>query len=137
MTTEQKQNLIKAAKEALNNPYPKGAEIVYSAAVLSKEGNIYSAAQYYSDTYSLTLHGEQSALAHAGAHGEGDIVAIAVASSEKLEKGQFTYSCNMCKQLLYENSKRSGLPIEVIFVNSFDETQEVNLSDMISYPWPK
>ena len=96
----EKEKLILEAKKALKNPYPRDNPMAYSAAVLTKNGNIYSSAQYFSDTLSLTLHGEQCALVHAAAHGESDIVAIAITSTEKLKKGEFTHPCHMCKQLL-------------------------------------
>jgi len=134
---QQKLTLMEEAKKALKNPYPKDAKTVYSAAVLTKAGNIYSSAQYFSDTYSLTLHAEQSVLAHAAAHGEGEIVAIAITSNEELKKGEFCYACNMCKQLLYESQRKSGVAMTVIFFNQFGETQELLLNGMISYPWPK
>lgn len=137
ITSELKNKLIEEARKALNNPYPKDAKTVYSAAVLTKNGNIYSSAQYFSDTYSLTLHAEQAALAHAAAHGEGEIVAIAITSNEKLEKGEFCYSCHMCKQLFYESQRRSGIPMLLIFFNSNEEIQEIKLDNMISYSWPK
>ena len=137
ITDTQKKNLIKAAHEALANPYPKGSATVYSAAVLTTKGNIYSSAQYFSDTYSLTLHGEQCALVHAAAHGEGEIAAVAVTSNEALKKGEFTYSCNMCKQLFWESQRRSKIPMTLFFVNTHNEIQEVSLDSMITYPWPK
>ncbi|MCL4360581.1 hypothetical protein M1555_05030 [Patescibacteria group bacterium] len=128
--------LIAEARAALKRPYPHGTETVYAAAVLTRKGNMYSSAQYFSDTYSLTLHAEQAALAHAAAHGEQEIMAIAVTSNEKLKKGRFCYSCHMCKQLLYESQRRSRIPMLVIFVNAFDEMQELQLNDMLSYSWP-
>jgi len=137
ITSHQKGKLIEEAKNVLKNPYPKDAKTVYSAAVLTKTGNIYSSAQYFSDTYSLTLHAEQAALAHAAAHGEGEILAVAVTSNEKLEKGEFCYCCNMCKQLLYESQHRSGILMTLIFFNQNGDIQELKLNDMISYPWPK
>jgi len=45
MTKQQKEDLIFEARKALKNPYPKDAKVVYAAAVLTKKGNIYSAAQ--------------------------------------------------------------------------------------------
>ena len=137
MTKQQKENLILEAGRALKNPYPKDAKVVYAAAVLTKKGNIYSAAQYFSDTYSLTLHSEQCALVHAAVHGEGEIVAIISTSNEKNEKGEFTYPCHMCKQLLYESQRRSNIPMEVLLLNTHGEIQELMLNDMISHPWPK
>ncbi len=137
ITEEQKQNLILAAKEALNNPFLGGSKNKYTAAVLTSRGNIYSAVSYFSDTYSLTLHGEQAALSHAACHGESEIVAIAVASSEDKQTGEFTNPCHMCKQLLYESQKRSGVSMLVILSNNHGETKEIALSDMISFPWPE
>lgn len=136
ISTEQKQKLIDESKKALENVYPKNSTATYSAAVLTKKGNIYSSSNYGSDTASLTLHAEHAALAHAAAHGEGDIVAVAVSSKEDLKKGEFTTSCHMCKQLLWESRLRSKLPMLVIFANQYGETQEVDLDDMMPYPWP-
>lgn len=136
ITTAQKELLVKEAKGALKNPYPKDAQVVYSAAVLTTKENIYSAAQYFSDTFSLTLHGEQCALVHAAAHGEGEIIAIAVTSNEPKNKGEFVNPCNMCKQLLWESQRRSGIVMLVILTNTHNETKEVSLDEMISYPWP-
>jgi cytidine deaminase len=62
---------------------------------------------------------------------------MAATSNEKLGKGEFTYPCHMCKQLMYESSRRSGLPMEIILFNEFGEEETLMLSDMISHPWPK
>lgn len=98
---------MRAAAEALKNPYPKDTKTVYAAAVLTSKGNIYASAQYFSDTYSLTLHAEQAALAHAAAHGEGEIVAIATTSDEP--KGEWSYPCHMCTTFVGEsNSLRAA-----------------------------
>ena len=136
ITQSQKENLIKSAKDALKNDYALKNKSDYSAAVLTIAGEIYSAISYFSDTYSLTLHGEQAVLAHAAAHGEGEILAIAVASNENKEKGEFTNPCHMCKQLLYESSKRSKLKMLILLINNHGEIKEVELNEMISYPWP-
>ena len=137
INSSQKDKLIAAAKEALNNEYAIKNNGNYSAAVLTSNGNIYSGISYFSDTYSLTLHGEQAALAHAASHGEGEIIAIAVASNEEKKSEEFTNPCHMCKQLLYETSKRNSLPLLVILTNNLNETKEVDLKDMILYSWPE
>lgn len=136
MNKKQKESLVEESKKALKNVYPKDSSAVYSAAVLTKKGNIYSSSNYGSDTASLTLHAEHAALAHAAAHGESEIIAIAVSSKEELKKGEFTTSCHMCKQLLWESRLRSKIPMLVIFANHYGETKEVDLDDMMPYPWP-
>jgi cytidine deaminase len=136
ISPETKGLLIAEATKALDNRYPKNAPFAYAAAVLTEAGHIYSASNYGSATASLTLHAEQSALAHAAAHGEGDIVAIAVASTEDLAPGEFTPPCHMCKQLLWESHLNSKLPMTLILTNGHGETKEVDLLTLMPLPWP-
>ncbi len=136
ITKVQKEKLVSEAKKALKNVYPKDNPLVYSAAVLTKKGNIYSASNYGSDTASLTLHAEQAALSHAAAHGESGIVAIAITSNEPVRKGEFTAPCHMCKQLLWESYLRSKIPMLIILANQHGETKEIALDDMMPFPWP-
>lgn len=133
-----KKKLKAGVSEAMQHAYARGAATVYAAAVLTKSGNVYGSAQYFSDTYSLTLHGEQCALVHAAAHGEGEIVAMAITSNEKLEKGHYCYPCHMCKQLLYESQRRSGIPMTILLLNEHGEEQELMLDEMLGpFLWPK
>jgi len=134
MDTDQKQLLKTAASEALKNPYPTDASTVFAAAVLTKQNNIYASAQYFSDTYSLTLHAEQAALAHAAAHGEGAIKAIAITSNEP--KGSFSYPCHMCKQLLWESRLRSGTAMQLLIFDQYGKEELLDLDKIINYPWP-
>lgn len=132
----QKQQLIAEATSALRNCYPKDCKVAYGAAVLADTGAMYAAANYSSDTASLTLHGEQAALSHAAAHGEGVIEAIAVASTEALGRGEFVPPCHMCKQLLWESRRRSGVPLLIILSNPHGETKEAFIDDLMPWPWP-
>lgn len=136
ITQVQKDALVVEAKKALDNRYPRDLPFAYSAAVLTKTNDIYSASNYFSETGSLTLHAEQSALAHAAAHGEGEIVAIAVTSTEELKPGGFVPPCHMCKQLLWESRLRSNIPMLIIMANSHDETKEIDLDELMPFPWP-
>jgi cytidine deaminase len=136
ITDAQKKTVVQEAITALDNCYPKDSLYSYAAAVVTDSGNIYSAANYGSDTHSLTLHGEQSTLAHAAAHGEGTIHAIAVVSNEELPEGEFTAPCHMCKQLLWESRLRSGVPLLIILANNHGETKEVYIDDLMPLPWP-
>ena len=138
ITKPQKEALVAAAKEVLQNEFALKNNSNYSAAVLTKAGNIYAAVSYFSDTYTLTVHGEQAVLIHAAAHGEGEILAIAVAASKEDKKsGEFINPCHLCKQLLYESSRRSGIETLIILSNNLGETKEVLFGEMVSYPWPE
>ncbi len=141
MTSDQEQELINAAQEGVRNAFTgtnKSDDFRIGAAVFTDKGNIYASGQYYSDTYSLTLHAEQAALAHAAAHGEYGIVAIAVAWNESADQGDDSvYPCHMCKQLLYESSLRSKLDTEILIVEKGRITERFPLSEVMSRSWPK
>lgn len=141
ITKQQEQKLIKAALEGMRNAFTgtnKPEDMRFGAAVLTKKGNIYSSGQYYSDTYSLTLHAEQAALAHAAAHGEYDIVAIAITGNEPSSPNDSIYPCHMCKQLLWESHLRSKENTGLILLDEKGNVLErLKLIDVINYPWPK
>lgn len=138
---DQEKKLIKAAIEGMKNAFTgtnKPNDFRIGAAVLTKKGNIYPSGQYFSDTYSLTLHAEQAVLAHAAAHGEYEIVAIAVVGNETAGGDDSIYPCHMCKQLLWESYLRSKQNTEIILLNIKGEILErLNLLDIIDHPWPK
>lgn len=137
-TTEKK--LIEAALEGMKNAFTgtnKPNDRRFGASVLTEKGNIYASGAYFSDTYSLTLHGEQAALAHAAAHGEYNIVAIAITGNEPVRPGDSIYPCHMCKQLLWESSLRSKLNTQIILLDENGTILErLQLFDIINYPWP-
>lgn len=135
--TEQK--LIAAAMLGMQNAFTLNnlpEDFRFGAAVLTMQQNIYAAGQYFSDTYSLTAHAEQAALIHAAAHGEYNILAIAIIHNKSGENK--TNPCHLCKQLLYENYLRSGHNIQVLLLNSTGIiVEKVRLLAMMPYPWPE
>lgn len=139
LTPTLEKKLIKAAIEGMKNAYTgtnKPQDFRIGAAVLTKKGNIYSSGQYFSDTYSLTLHAEQAVLAHAAAHGEYDIVGLAVIGNEAAGDDSI-YPCHMCKQLLWESHLRSKENTEMLFLDHKGQVVERRrLLEMITYPWP-
>jgi cytidine deaminase len=141
MDKKLEQALITGAQTGVTHALTKnlsGDDMRFGAAVLTTAGNIYAAGQYYSDTASLTLHAEQAALAHAAAHGEYNIVAIAIAWNEAADGGDDSvYPCHMCKQLLWESHLRSGQEIEILIVNKGAILERLVLSKIMSHTWPK
>lgn len=113
--------MFKSAAAAKANTYPESGS--YAVAVLTKSGFVYQGVSYRSDTYTLTMHAEATALAHAAIHGEKEIVAITGPN------------CHACKQLLWEHSLRSGIDIQVIIGNTDDYTL-IPISQQMPFPWP-
>lgn len=117
------EKLFKAAEEAMINTYPKSGD-GYAVALMTKKGNIYTGVSYKSDTETLTMHSEATALAHAAIHGEKEIVAITGPN------------CHICKQLIYESSLRSGIDT-VIIIEENGRIKQIPISELMPYPWPE
>lgn len=123
LTNEECKKLLKLGNEAMKNTYPKSGK-GYAVALITKNGNIYTGISYLSDTETLTMHSEATALAHAAIHGEKDIVAITGPN------------CHICKQLIYENSLRSGIDV-VVIIEEDNQIKQIPISKMMPYPWPE
>lgn len=130
------QKLVAEAIKALERAYipdPKGWR--FGSAVLTSKGNIYSSGQYFSDTFSLTLHAEQAAMAHAAAHGEHEFIAIASVSSG--EDGKiYCHPCGLCKQIIYENFLRTKRDVDIVMANKNGEYVVKKISELVPFPWP-
>jgi cytidine deaminase len=123
LTDEECRQLLQAGEGAAKNVYPKGST-GYAVALMTESEKIFQGVSYKSDTRTLTMHSEMTALAHAAIHGETDIVAITGPN------------CHTCKQIIYENSLRSGIDI-VIVVQEKDVIKQVPISELMPYPWPE
>ena len=122
VTDETAREMLRHADEAKLNTYPSGGN-GYTVSVLTDKGNIYSGVSYKSDTYTLTMHCEMTALAHAAIHGEHNIVAITGPN------------CHMCKQLIWESALHSRIDIQIIMEEG-GEIKRVPISSLMQYPWP-
>lgn len=113
--------MLKREQTAKANTYPESGG--YAVTVLTARGNIYEGTSYKSETYTLTMHCEMTALANAAIHGEKDIIAITGPN------------CHMCKQLIWESALNSGNDIQIIMEED-GEIKQVPISSLMPYPWP-
>lgn len=123
LTVKQCNELLERANKALVNTYPE-SNSGYAVALLTKAGSIYEGVSYKSETYTLTMHSEATALANAAIHGEKDIVAMTGPN------------CHICKQLIYESSLNSGIDV-LIIIKEGDEVKQIPISKLMPYPWPE
>ncbi len=114
--------MLSLAKESLVNTYPKSGD-GYAVTLLTKKGNIYPGISYSSDTETLTMHSEATALANAAINGEKNIIAITGPN------------CHICKQLIYESSLRSGIDT-VVIIKEDKKIKQIPISKLMPYPWP-
>lgn len=122
LTKQEANDLLQKAEGALQQTFPdKGKG--FAVALVTVDGNIYTGASYGSDTATLTMHSEASALAHAANHGETAIAAITGPN------------CHICKQLIWESSIRSRIDT-VVIMRKGDGVEQVPISQLMPYPWP-
>lgn len=115
--------LLSHADQAMQHTYPTANE-GYAVALITKQGTIYEGISYKSDTQTLTMHSEATALAHAAIHGETDIIAITGPN------------CHICKQLIYESSLHSGIDVAVV-IEEAGIIKQIPISEMMPYAWPE
>lgn len=115
--------MLERASSVVENAFPRTSKNKFAVCVLTKKGNIYEGISYGSDTATLTMHSEATALAHAAIHGETEIIAITGPN------------CHICKQLIYENSLRSGIDVMVVFEED-GRIKQIPISSLMPYPWP-
>lgn len=122
LTDAECKKLLEFGDEAKKNTYPKSGD-GYAVALMTQAGNIYTGVSYKSDTATLTMHSEATALAHAAIHGEKDIAAITGPN------------CHICKQLIYESSLRSGIDV-IVIIEEDNQIKQIPISKLMPYPWP-
>ena len=90
--------LIRAAMEARKFSYAPFSNFHVGAALLAKDGRIYSGCNIENSAYSPTLCAERCAVAKAVSEGVREFVAIAVVGPAD----SHTTPCGVCRQVLYE-----------------------------------
>ncbi len=115
VTSEQIQQLTLAAEEILVNAYAPYSQFKVGAAVLTKQGNIFTGCNVENVSYGLSICAERNAIANAVANEGGnhlEIIAIAVANNRQIACSP----CGACRQVIQE----LGQGAVVIFRNESD-----------------
>ena len=93
-----KEKMFKKAKEAQKNAYVPYSEFPLGAAVLTKDGSIYTGVNIENASFSLTNCAERSAIFTAVSQGERKIEALLIVSSTKNP----VPPCGSCRQVIQE-----------------------------------
>ena len=93
--------LCKKAINALENSYAPYSNCKVGAALLCKNGNIYTGCNIENASFSPTLCAERTAFAKAISEGDTDFVGIAVAGKKGDTLTAFT-PCGVCRQVMME-----------------------------------
>lgn len=120
------QELIKLAIEARKNAYCPYSGFAVGAALLCKDGTIYTGCNIENASYSPTNCAERTAFFKAVSEGKREFVSIAiVGGSEKLQK---CYPCGVCRQVMTEFCDEN---FEVICGTSSEEFEVFQLAELI------
>ena len=100
--------LIELAKKAMQNAYAPYSKFKVGAAVLTKNGKVYTGCNVENSSYGLTMCAERVAVFKAVSEGEREFYKIAIVSSA----GKKTFPCGACRQVLYEFSDNMEIILE-------------------------
>lgn len=115
--------LLKMAEEARKNAYVPYSKFHVGAALLTKDGKVYTGCNVECASYGATNCAERTAIFKAVSEGEREFTAIAIASD--LE--DITSPCGICRQVIAE----FGIEIDVILGNSSEEYKVYKISELL------
>ena len=94
--------LIKHAISAMEYSYSPYSDFRVGAALLTKDGKIYTGCNIENSAYSPCVCAERCALFKAVSEGERDFEALAVIGGYKDRIDKYSYPCGVCRQVLSE-----------------------------------
>ena len=94
--------LMRIAEEARKFSYVPYSHFAVGAALLTKDGKVYTGCNIENASYTPTNCAERTAVFKAVSEGEKDFVAIAVIGAPEGEEGKFCAPCGVCRQVLRE-----------------------------------
>jgi cytidine deaminase len=124
---EEDKNLILKAKKAMRSAYAPYSNFKVGAAILSREGKVFSGANLENSSFGITVCAERVALYKALSSGEKDFIKIAIASSAEKP----ITPCGLCRQALFEFSP--GL--KVVCSNLTGKIKKYTLKQLLPYPF--
>ncbi|MDD6527303.1 MAG: cytidine deaminase [Oscillospiraceae bacterium] len=94
--------LIEAAKKAAENSYSPYSGYTVGAALLSKDGKVFTGCNIENAAYSPTNCAERTAIFKAVSEGVRDFEKIAVVGGYKLDFMDYFAPCGVCRQVMRE-----------------------------------
>lgn len=127
---EKYNELIKKAFEAKEYAYVPYSKFHVGAAVICKNGKIYTGCNIECASYGATNCAERTAIFKAVSEGEIDIEAIAVVGDSNED---YTAPCGICRQVIME----FGENIKVILAKTPEDYKIYNIKDLLPYAFSK
>lgn len=117
--------LVKLAIAAKENAYVPYSKFRVGAALLAKNGKVYTGCNIESASYTPTNCAERTAYFKAVSEGVREFEAIAITS----DVDGYTYPCGVCRQVMREFSTE----LKIIIANTEDEYKEYTLDEIFPF----
>lgn len=135
LNTDAAASLIAAAINARQKAYAPYSGFSVGAAVITREGEIFTGCNVENASYSATMCAERTAIFSAVAQGHRDFAAIAVTGGRSgREPEDFCFPCGVCLQVMSEFCSPS---FEICIVKSPDEVRRFQLRDLLPVKFEK
>ena len=122
-----KEQLVSMAKEAMMNAYSPYSGYKVGAALLCKDGSVYTGCNIENAGYSATNCAERTAFFKAVSEGKREFTAIAICGGKDgVTKGEFP-PCGVCRQVMREFCEDDFL----IHLESKDGIQTYTLNELL------
>ncbi len=119
------ETLIKMAYEAMEKAYVPYSHFQVGAAVVTKDGRVFTGCNIENASYGATNCAERTAIFKAVSEGYSDFVKIAVVSNSRKR----TYPCGICRQVIAEFT----MDATMIFDDAVEGIIEVPMSEILPY----
>ena len=114
--------LYKTAEKALINAYAPYSKFKVGAALLTREGRVFTGVNVENSSFGATICAERTAYVKAISEGFKEFEAIAITSSQ----GK-AWPCGICRQFMYE----FGDDLIVITGNDADHLEEHTINELL------
>ena len=122
--------LISLAFEAAENAYSPYSGFKVGAALLTKEGKVYTGCNIENAAYGSTNCAERTAFFKAVSEDERDFVKIALIGGKDGKPSDYYYPCGACRQVMAEFCNGD---FEIITARSDSDYECVSFADMLPY----
>ena len=125
--------LMKLAEEARLTAYAPYSHFLVGAALLTKDGKVYTGCNIENGAYTPTNCAERTAFFKAVSEGEREFAAIAIVGGKRGSEPTFCAPCGVCRQVLSEFCDKDF----VLVLGSSAEYKEYSMADVFPYSFGK
>lgn len=124
------EELLLKAKEAMASAYAPYSNFFVGAALLSKDGSVYTGCNIENAAFGAGICAERTALFKAVSEGHKDFVAIAIVGGRNGVIEDFCYPCGICRQAL---SEFVDISFKFYFTNDKGDIISMGLDDLLPH----